>query len=157
MGKIYGAAKQVLVWLGPAADDSDKVMKLWQEIGRKPRHLGIEGYWTKERVDLLRPIYQGRAHRPARRDEPLSRPDCELCLPFRPLLKAMVTWNRRPWFRRVWLLQEFSLPKQVPLYVCGTKCMAASLISAAMAIYYCSASQLLDEPWGSESRGDVKN
>ncbi|KAG7294440.1 hypothetical protein NEMBOFW57_004513 [Staphylotrichum longicolle] len=33
MPKIFGAARQVLIWLGPAADDSDEVMELWRDVG----------------------------------------------------------------------------------------------------------------------------
>lgn len=35
MRVIYTSAKQVLVWLGPSADDSDEVMDAWIQIGQK--------------------------------------------------------------------------------------------------------------------------
>ncbi|KAF2035405.1 hypothetical protein EK21DRAFT_10528, partial [Setomelanomma holmii] len=33
MGRIYGAASEVIVWLGPAADGLDGLMDIWSSWG----------------------------------------------------------------------------------------------------------------------------
>jgi hypothetical protein len=153
MGGIYAAAAQVLVWLGPEADDSDAVMTLWREVGLAARGLGIESYWTRERTALLKSI---------RRDEVLGEGDemwkfqdltLESIPRFRSLLRAMVAWTQRPWFRRVWVLQEFALPRTVPLFVCGKMRVEADLVYLALSIYQlCGTQLLMDEPRGPESK-----
>ncbi|EAA29756.3 hypothetical protein GE21DRAFT_9735 [Neurospora crassa] len=40
MGQIYSQAKQVLIWLGPAADGSDEVMDMLAELGREYESVG---------------------------------------------------------------------------------------------------------------------
>ena len=157
MSKIYGLAEQVLVWLGPAADDSDQLVELWKDISQAARDLGIERYWTKEKVGLLRPIS---------RDEVLDQNDDmrhfrELIirsLPrFRSLLKSMVEWSSRPWFRRVWVVQEFAMPKKAPVYVCGRKMVDSDLVYLAMSVYRLCGGQLLaHESLNSGSRTDVQ-
>jgi len=158
MGKIYGLAEKVLVWLGPAADDSDQLMELWKDIGQKARDLGMERYWTREAIGQLRPIS---------RDEVLGQNDAmstfrELIIRsvprFRALLKPMVEWNNRPWFRRVWVVQEFALPKKAPVYVCGRKMVDSDLVYLGVCVFRLSGSQLSkDEPLNSASRADVQN
>lgn len=96
-------------------------MELWKGIGQEARDLGMESYWTTERPGLLRSIS---------REEVLGNNDgmrhfrelIIVSLPrFRALLESMVKWNCRSWFRRVWVVQEFALPKKAPVYVCGRK------------------------------------
>ena len=158
MGEIYGAAEQTFVWLGPEANGSDQVMDLWRDIGQAARDLGMESYWTKERVYLLSVIGE---------DGVLDENDPRMkfrnlvidSLPhFRSLLKAMVEWNNRSWFQRVWVVQEFALSRKVPVYICGNKRVEAHLVKLAMCVYRYSCGRLLEnEPSGSESRRNAQN
>ncbi|KAK3485259.1 uncharacterized protein B0T23DRAFT_389984 [Neurospora hispaniola] len=48
MSQIYSRAKQVLIWLGPAADGSDEVMDVLAELGKEFEIVGIRlGDWEK--------------------------------------------------------------------------------------------------------------
>lgn len=75
MDRIYRSASTVLVWLGPAADDSDKVMRSIQKFDKQ--------YWQTYdfQVGFMEILY-------------------------------------RPWFTRIWVLQEFLLGKN-PRIGCG--------------------------------------
>lgn len=157
MGRIYAAAAQLFVWLGPEADDSDAVMALWSDVGLAARGLGIESYWTTERAGLLRTIRPGEVL--AADDEMLIfQALIEESVPrFKVLLRAMVAWTQRPWFRRVWVMQEFALPRKPPLFVCGKMKVEAELPFLAVTLYRLSGSLLLNgEPVGSESRREVQ-
>ncbi|EMT69299.1 Heterokaryon incompatibility protein 6, OR allele [Fusarium odoratissimum] len=107
---IYSAAKQVLVWLGPAQDGSDELMGAWQDIGQKARDFGLESYMNPQSYSLV--SAWGRNKNPA--DETavgfqdlLAR----TVAVFAPLLKQMALkkWFERPYFSRVWIIQEFCL------------------------------------------------
>jgi len=49
MGSIYFIAEEVLVWLGPAANDSDSVMDAWRHVGQPAQGRGMGSYYTRER------------------------------------------------------------------------------------------------------------
>jgi hypothetical protein len=94
MGNIFGGALRVLVWIGPAADDSDKVAEL------------IEVFWTTLKK--------------ARR-----RPSEAQILAAQP--QGYGYWGAyfhlisRPYWRRLWIIQELIMaPKGLQIY-CGSK------------------------------------
>lgn len=108
MNQIYSRGEEVLVWLGPGTKGSDELMDAWQDIEQDARNLGLEGFYTKERIALLGPIlnnenptdeatmqFQALLHR--------STPF------FKSVLKPLKDWCERPWFKRVWVMQEFCL------------------------------------------------
>jgi hypothetical protein len=94
MGSIYSNAERVLVWLGPAADGSDRVLSEMDTLERKLRKWGT----------LLRSDQVTLAGLP-----PLSDSIWAFVAKF---------WSR-PWFRRLWIVQEAVLAKDI-LIVCGT-------------------------------------
>ncbi|EEU43081.1 uncharacterized protein NECHADRAFT_47029 [Fusarium vanettenii 77-13-4] len=108
MSDVYTKAEQVLVWLGPEADRSDELMDLWQEVGQLALNLGIQDYFTRERIPLLQDIIKDPKF-----DHPLTQGYHELVDLARPrfedLLQATVDWHDRFWFRRVWTVQELCL------------------------------------------------
>ncbi|KAF9770312.1 hypothetical protein IL306_012167 [Fusarium sp. DS 682] len=132
IGRIYSAAKQVLVWLGPVQDGSDGVMEAWQDIGQQAREFGLESYLTPQRYYLLSTL--GRNKDPA--DEAaVSFRNLLSCTAevFAPLLKdmALKKWFERPYFSRVWIIQEFCLCSDT-VFVCGSKAIPVDFVKLAV-------------------------
>ncbi|KAK3389583.1 hypothetical protein B0H63DRAFT_537583 [Podospora didyma] len=63
-----------------------------------------------------------------------------------PILRAMIAWQRRPWFYRVWVLQEFSLAPEA-VFVCGSKRVPVDLlIFARQIVDFALFQQIVDDP-----------
>ncbi|KAF2022634.1 HET-domain-containing protein [Setomelanomma holmii] len=84
MAKIYGQANRVIVWLGDAADDSDRAV---EEI-----RIAAGKQFGKQSTDFST-------------DETLQQ-----------AIRALL---RRPWFRRIWVLQEIAAARHVRV-MCGS-------------------------------------
>jgi hypothetical protein len=88
MEPIYTKAAQVVVWLGPAADDSDAVMDVWQSVGQLAKDWGgLEYYFPPDQLPLLSGILQN--------SEVLRTAAGQ----FVPVIKSEAVGH---WFRRVW-------------------------------------------------------
>ncbi|KAF4837539.1 Heterokaryon incompatibility protein 6, OR allele [Colletotrichum siamense] len=133
MTQIYSKAQQVLVWLGPAQDESDALMDCWEEIGRGARELDIESYFNRERLPLLRPLLENRNS-----EDELTRRFQALIAKALPmvteLLQAVIAWNERLWFGRVWIIQEQALCPDT-VFVCGSKVVDVDLFFLAGMIF----------------------
>lgn len=106
MGDIYIRATRVVVWLGPAADDSDVALD-----------------WMTRLSSLLPPIP----------DLPMlgSLPEHGLPEEGSPLWPALGHFYRRAWFGRLWTFQE-AVMGSAKLLVCGAKTVrweTASLVA----------------------------
>ncbi|KAF5674635.1 heterokaryon incompatibility 6 OR allele [Fusarium circinatum] len=132
MGSIYSSATQVLVWLGPAQDGSDELMRAWQNIGQRAREFGLESYLNPQSYHLISAL--GRSSDPS--DETavsyqgLLASTVEV---FAPLLKEMTLkrWFERPYFSRVWIIQEFCLCPDT-IFVCGSKTIPVDFVKLAV-------------------------
>ncbi|GKT58366.1 heterokaryon incompatibility protein [Colletotrichum tofieldiae] len=145
MTQIYSKAELVLVWLGPTADNSDALMECWKEIGQAARDLNIESYLTRERLPLLRPILENRNP-----EDPVTvqfQILLERAVPmFNALLEAMIAWNDRPWFGRVWTIQEQALGTNT-FFLCGSKLVNLDLLPLAIMIFdRCISKQGTESP-----------
>ncbi|EFQ34261.1 heterokaryon incompatibility protein [Colletotrichum graminicola M1.001] len=133
MAQIYSRAELVLVWLGPAADGSDALMECWEDIGQAARDLDIESYLNRERLPLLRPILENRNP-----EDPATvrfQALVKRAVPaFNSLLEAMIAWNERPWFGRVWTIQEQALGTNT-FFLCGYKMLNLDLLPLATLIF----------------------
>lgn len=136
MGSIYSAANQVLVWLGPAENGSDELMDAWQDIGQGLRDFGLESYMTPQRYYTIfamtrneTPTDEATMH-----FQDLLNHTVDV---FAPLIKNMVlkAWFGRPYFSRVWIVQEFCLCADT-VFVCGTKSVAVELVTLAVVMVY---------------------
>lgn len=107
MRDIYSSADRVIIWLGDADEDSDIV------LDTVPL-LATEGIRPKNENDMNE----------AERKELIDRH--QRCGNF---FFGLV--DRRPWFSRVWILQELALAKRDPLVVCGTKLAPWSILIRA--------------------------
>ncbi|KAF1829194.1 HET-domain-containing protein [Decorospora gaudefroyi] len=124
MGRIYRAAEEVLVWLGPAADDSDKCMDVWKTVGKEAEDWGLMSYYTPQRWPTLQKIVQRVDPEDKKTAEYFEIVKRAMPLLSMQVLKAMAAWCRRPWFTRVWVLQEFGLASTA-IFVCGDKRITA--------------------------------
>lgn len=153
MTDIYTKAEQVLAWLGPAADRSDEVMDLWNFAGQKALELGIDKYYTKEKVFLLQTIMADPLH-----DDPLAKPLHEFVEAtkdrFEELLPSFNAWSVRRWFYRVWIVQELSLCPRTVL-VCGYKAVAAEHVTWAATIQTAALTKILQACSTVEARLEV--
>ena len=134
MGKIYSAASQVLVWLGPAADGSDHLMDTLQDVGHKARDIRIKDYMTPQGYYAMLAILKN--------ENPTDKATMQFQALFKhtvgvsiPLLKEMAlkAWFERSYFSRVWIIQEFCLCADT-MFVCGTRTVAVELITFAVTI-----------------------
>ncbi|KAG7128656.1 Heterokaryon incompatibility protein 6 like [Verticillium longisporum] len=147
MEKIYSKADQVIVWLGPSADGSDEMMDCWQDIGQAARDLDIESYYNKEKLSLLQSMLQD-----LKPSDEVGRNFKALVdrasLAFQPLLQAMIAWNKRSWFQRVWTIQEVGLCREA-VFRCGSKIITVELVALACHAFDSSIARLshnLPEP-----------
>jgi Heterokaryon incompatibility protein (HET) len=127
MGEIYGDAKDVIVWLGASADDSDLAMdliELWWCVCE------VYGDPIKDHLDI---ILKGLRSLNKKIETPFHR-------------KAWIALDKlfeRPWWIRQWVVQEVALAKQVQLMV-GNKQLAWTALCKAC------------EAWHSLSRMDTR-
>ena len=98
MRLIYKKASQVLVWLGEASEDSDLAMDLVARIGTAEKD--GESY-----LDYADDLPDNNTRRAA--------------------LNALF---RRPWWTRIWVLQEFAVADADPLVGCGDKWLSSVLL-----------------------------
>jgi Heterokaryon incompatibility protein (HET) len=153
MSCIYRLADSVLIWLGSAADGSDELMDVWAKVGQEARDWGLESYYTKEKFAQLKEI--------GRKSDPGDQKTIEFhamsekagLLFDQRVLHAMVVWYKRPWFSRVWVVQESSLGSEAIL-VCGNKRVSLELVMLARQIFDISGGYMVTHP-PSEERLEV--
>lgn len=119
MGQIYRQARETIVWLGPAADDSDDAVAFLQRLAAKRHYASLQA--SKDEKEQARIMAAACVT-----DEDT------------PQWVAIERFFRRPWWTRVWTVQEFILSKQV-LFYCGSVCLTRNTFSSALyAIWLCS-------------------
>lgn len=123
MGRIYRCAEQTSVWLGEEADNSHLAMDFLR--------------WLDDRFRGPAPPSQEWIDKISPRDGPWGAE-----------WNAMEKLFARPWWTRVWTVQEFTIPKRVMLF-CGSSWIIRSALHRAMtAIYHCRQKTLkYDGPW----------
>jgi hypothetical protein len=127
--------------LGPAADDSDLIMELWSDIGREAEEMGVLSYYSADNMPQMRMMMHNE-------NDSFATEFNQFCdktaLRFsKEFLLAMLAWHCRPWFSRVWVLQEFGLAR-VPIFVCGSKNMTADRAMLASHIYSCCVPRFIE-------------
>jgi hypothetical protein len=144
MCKIYSQAEEVIVWLGQATRETNILLESLQRLeesssrnGHGYRHWGLK-QWTKFWVSVPK------------------NPDSELRYGLDLLLS-------RPWFKRVWILQEIANAKKASI-LCGTKSVRAHTFALAPSLIgikperHCQAvldimpGSLRENTWWTENR-----
>jgi len=113
MGTIYKNASSVLVWLGPASNDSDRIMDFAIENG--PGHVEEGVYFTANTTFTESPevvkTYLEVSPNPT---SFLKGPQIA------KLVDALHSLLHREYWHRVWVLQEIAVAKNV-VVACGNK------------------------------------
>ncbi|KXJ88692.1 heterokaryon incompatibility protein-domain-containing protein [Microdochium bolleyi] len=113
MGHVYRRAATTTIWLGPAADDSDRALALVQEVGSR---LDVNYY-----LRTIAPAAEVSAFRRAWGGPATERSDQDK--------KAVFALLGRSWFSRLWVRQELVLSR-APRVVCGHKTVQWAEVSA---------------------------
>ncbi|KAI0834310.1 HET-domain-containing protein [Hypoxylon sp. FL0890] len=128
MRDIYASATKVIIWLGEADDESDPVF------------------------DTL-PVLAARSHHPKDEQDEKLLDAVRLCSGF---FSGLI--DRRPWFSRVWVIQELAMAKQDPLIVCGHKSVTWSTLMKAVEFvsrkFFTEIGMVRRKPRDNDSQGD---
>ncbi|KAL9562013.1 hypothetical protein ACKAV7_013936 [Fusarium commune] len=107
MSEIYGQCERVLAWLGPVESDEERHMcRLAERLKhfQSPADSVSEDSTEDDRItDFMK---SGRSDEKAASEVESVR-------------KALRSIGHRPWFRRIWILQEAVLAKKQPISLCG--------------------------------------
>jgi Heterokaryon incompatibility protein (HET) len=120
MKSIYQQASQVIIWLGPSKDDSDLAMDLIN--GRDLFSLPRPKFGPKS-VNLRKMHAINLGDTIMLHDEGLNEQESI----------ALYSLLCRPWWSRVWCMQEVAVSSSDPLIVCGHKSTPWSAYSAISA------------------------
>jgi hypothetical protein len=116
MGTIYKAARRVVIWLGPAADDSDFALQFIGNIGRK-----VTVDWS---LLVAVPSEEGR-------DKPHHADTSQYRTYSKREACSINALFGRSWFERLWIRQEVTLSKARILH-CGTLSLTWKDFSAGL-------------------------
>lgn len=103
MRLVYKLAEQVIIWLGPSSEDSNLLMSLAKTLDL---HASRTKAWEQEWESIV--VANGG-------------PASDM---FRRAYMALEELLARPWFRRVWILQEVASARSA-VVVCGAKHVSA--------------------------------
>jgi hypothetical protein len=98
MARIYEKCSRVCIWLGEAANDSNLIMDLAISYTERMRHA------TVDHTSILEGMISFE-------NNPWT---------FFGRISALLHFLHRPWFRRLWIMQEILLPPN-GIVLCGTK------------------------------------
>ncbi|SPJ71907.1 related to het-6 - heterokaryon incompatibility protein [Fusarium torulosum] len=107
MSDIYGKCERVLAWLGPVEDeDSDDVRQLAEKLKQfeSPTDPSAQCLTEEDRINSFRVSAHSDEH---------------AAVEVESVRRALRSIGHRPWFRRIWILQEAVLAQQQPLLLCG--------------------------------------
>ncbi|KAF5602834.1 het-6-heterokaryon incompatibility [Fusarium subglutinans] len=107
MSEIYGHCERVLAWLGPVGSDEElNVSRLAERLKHfhSPADSGSQDLSEDERITAF--MQAGRSD-----ESPATEVES--------VRDALRSIGHRPWFRRVWILQEAVLAKKQPILLCG--------------------------------------
>ncbi|CAH0024970.1 unnamed protein product [Clonostachys rhizophaga] len=153
MQEIYRQAHQVLAWLGIAEKESDSVIDNLHCLGGKAELLTREimspwEYTSQKLCLVLGSLIRGdvptaEMMKPLRSSRPLTREDYMPLFGFidayyeqkgLKMIGALKDFITRPWWGRIWVLQEIALPENAQ-FVCGTKTISRDRCAAAIRTY----------------------
>lgn len=124
MGEIYRSAQDVLIFLGAERDDSAMVLQYLntEDAEQTQEHPPTSGTGTLES--------HGADQDPSR--ETVQRRIRTCGFDAGRFFHAVDSFFKRPWWMRMWVLQEFSLAKNDPRWYCGRHETTTANISAKL-------------------------
>ncbi|KAB8291751.1 hypothetical protein EYC80_006546 [Monilinia laxa] len=111
MGDIYSGASKVIVWLGNAEDKSDDAIKMLQDISAQVVLKRTEQISDEEYENRLGHLSNNYSHKD---------------------WKALVALCQRPYWSRIWVLQEVHLAKTYEVR-CGSKFIGGAEFQSSIA------------------------
>lgn len=106
MGDIYHDAERVLIWLGSEQDNSHLLPEFISQLLRAKDLMDLAEIDTSRRsYDSLTPSMMASCEIPSK-------------LSYNRHYRALHFFTRRPWFLRVWVIQELALAREVTI-LCG--------------------------------------
>jgi len=125
MDQVYRSASQCDVWLGEEAEEGWRAFKFLKFLNRE-----FNDRPTRPSVDWIEKVLAPREG------------------PYGDDWNALERLFTRPWWTRVWTVQEFILSKAV-IFCCGTLTMPRSLFRSAIHIIWSCRNKTLnyDAPW----------
>lgn len=117
MGKIFNTAAETIIWLGSSSEDSDLAFESLSELSMASIAVQVRGNinsWSLFPFDEAATSPSARAVL-AELDTILA----DLKRNNSTKLAAVISLYERPWFRRVWVIQERVLSRNCVIY-CGT-------------------------------------
>jgi hypothetical protein len=130
MGTIYKHAIGVTIWLGPAEDDSDLAIDHMTELDKRVRTARLPG---ENDMVLFKRL---------REDETWTLFGHDAAFKQR-VYKAIHRLLSRPWWFRVWITQEATIPEKLAWVLCGDRWIFWNSLCAFIALI-CTFS--LDDP-----------
>lgn len=133
MGDIYRDAKEVVVWLGPAADNSDLAFrackrlyseKLKRDTGlastREMRYQEAKGVSWSNRELYAHIVLDER-----------GIPNAKAILAYIREIDAIQAVLMRPWWTRVWIIQEITLAREL-VVLCGDESISWRMLDVGI-------------------------
>jgi hypothetical protein len=138
MAKIYRTASQVIVWLGPAGEGSDAAIDALAEIGKEAESFYFHGTVFSKLSDssiweVDDPLDDRGVSMKSFLDK-ISGRSSELGQGVFPLVE-LEALTKRPWWSRVWVLQEMLLASTVT-FACGHSRLPDSQFRLAIMAYF---------------------
>ncbi|KAF5556110.1 heterokaryon incompatibility het-6 [Fusarium napiforme] len=115
MGKIYSRSAEVLVWLGNSDDVTKRAFRFMKRDENNIETTPEPLVRSTSFYDKFRSLYR-KVPRPSRQETDESG------------LESMLLLLQRPWFQRVWVIQEVAAGKNIQV-VCGEDCVDLSHFS----------------------------
>jgi hypothetical protein len=127
MKRIYDAAWHVVIWLGPKADNSDSAMMAIRYFSLRSKQYAdpLEGLYKY--VDKIIIHIPGKIRWRHRSTTARMRPS---------VYRAIYHLLSRPYFRRLWILQEVALGARNMPVLCGDRCVQADDIYRTVKILH---------------------
>lgn len=134
MGEIFASAGQVITWLGRASEDSDLAMDFILTIYRGIRNLVVTQV----------PVTKA------------SLCETELCEHPSPRWTAIRKLLQRPWFARMWVVQEIVMAPENIILVCGELAVKWDIFATALTLVHANHLSSLLGPTEYESGIEVR-
>ncbi|KAK0508999.1 hypothetical protein JMJ35_008370 [Cladonia borealis] len=125
MQELYKKAESAVVWLGPAAEDSDAAMDALDSLGKMASEEGIMDLRKADYINWPYPDPQGRRSAKQKLIDDLVEQDSTE-YPHR----AFKLLSERSYWTRVWIVQEVSVSREV-IFVCGWRRLSFRHLTAA--------------------------
>ena len=138
MAKIYKTASQVIVWLGPAGEGSDAAIDALAEIGKEAEGFQFDGTVFSKLSDssiweVDDPLDDRGVSMKSFLDK-ISGRSSESGQGVFPLVE-LEALTKRPWWSRVWVLQEMLLASTVT-FACGHSRLPDTQFRLAIMAYF---------------------